>query len=222
MNPDELTRSLAADPRNAADPTAWFDQLYTAAGAGAAEVPWDRGQPNVLLVEWVDREQPPATGRTVVVGAGYGRDSEYLAGLGFTTTAFDISAAAVEQTKKRFPDSLVEYAVGDLLALPAAWQGGFDLVVESMTVQALPDPPRDAAISGVVSLVAPGGTLLVIAAGHDGPPVARDALDTPPWPLLHEEVESFARDGLEMVALERVIMPTDPGIPRWRATLRRP
>ncbi|WP_295700007.1 class I SAM-dependent methyltransferase [Lapillicoccus sp.] len=222
MNPDELTRSFAADPRNAADPTAWFDQLYTAAGAGAAEVPWDRGQPNVLLVEWVDREQPPATGRTVVVGAGYGRDSEYLAGLGFTTTAFDISPAAVGQTKKRFPDSLVEYAVGDLLALPAAWRGGFDLVVESMTVQALPEPPRDPAISGVVSLVAPGGTLLVIAAGHDGPAADRDALDTPPWPLLREEVESFARDGLEMVSLERVVMPTDPGIPRWRATLRRP
>lgn len=221
MNPDDLTRSLAADPRNAANPTAWFDQLYAAAGAGAAEVPWDRGQPNVLLVEWVDREYPPTTSRTIVVGAGYGRDSEYLSGLGFPTTAFDVSPSVVEQTKKRFPDSLVEYAADDLLALGEGWLRSFDLVVENMNVQALPDPPRDAAISGVASLVAPGGTLLVIAAGHDGPAAARDFLDTPPWPLPHEEVGSFARDGLEVLSLERVIMPADPGIPRWRATLRR-
>lgn len=127
VKPDELTRSLAADPRNAA--TAWFDQLYTAAGEGAAEVPWDRGQPNVLLLEWVEREQPDTTGRTVVVGAGHGRDSEYLAGIGCPTTAFDISPAAVEQTSQWFPDSPVEYAVGDLLALPAAWRGGFTLLV---------------------------------------------------------------------------------------------
>ena len=54
---------------------------------------------------------------------------EYLASLGYPTTAFDISPAAVEQTRARFPDSAVTYDVADLLALPRGWLGGFDLVV---------------------------------------------------------------------------------------------
>lgn len=222
MDPDELTRRLAAQGREAGLATGWFEQLYAAAADGEAQVPWDRGTPNVLLVEWVERDRPPLAGRVAVVGAGYGRDSEYLAGLGGTVTAFDISATAVAQTRERFPGSSVDYVVADLLDLPPGWRHGFDLVVESMNVQALPDPPRDAAIAGVASLVAPGGTLLVLEAGHDGPAAARDALDVPPWPLLREEVESFARDGLELVAIERVVLPADPATPRWRATFTRP
>ena len=63
-----------------------------------AVVPWDRAEPNALLVEWVEREGPPTSARTIVVGAGYGRDAEYLSSLGYPTTAFDISPSAVEQT----------------------------------------------------------------------------------------------------------------------------
>ena len=59
--------------------------------------------------------------------------------------------------------SAVDYVVADLLAPPPAWSKAFDLVVEIYTVQALPDPPRRDAIAGVADMVAPGGTLLVIA-----------------------------------------------------------
>jgi hypothetical protein len=72
-DPDEATHQLAA--ARPGDPTAWFDDLYRAAGSGAAVVPWDTRAPNPLLVEWVDREGPPTSARTVVVGAGYGRDA---------------------------------------------------------------------------------------------------------------------------------------------------
>ena len=69
-------------------------------------------------------------------------------------------------------------AVADLLAPPAEWAGAFDLVVECNNVQALPRELRDTATAAVASFVAPGGTLLVVAAaatawGEDGPP----------WPL---------------------------------------
>ena len=115
-DPDEATHQLAA--ARAGDPTAWFDDLYRAAGSGAAVVPWDTRAPNPLLVEWVDREGPPTRPGPSSSGAGYGRDAEYLASLGYPTTAFDISPAAVEQTRTRFPDSAVTYDVADLLALP--------------------------------------------------------------------------------------------------------
>jgi hypothetical protein len=66
--------------------------------------------------------------------------------------------------RRRFPDSAVDYVVADLLDLPPEWHRAFDLVVEVITVQALPDPPRARAIACVASLVAPGGTLIVISA----------------------------------------------------------
>ena len=216
MDPDAQTRRLAM--ARAGEPTAWFEDLYRAAGAGQAAVPWDTGAPNPLLVEWVEREGPPRSARTVVVGAGYGRDAEYLASLGYPTTAFDISPAAVEQTKARFPQSSVTYEVADLLAPPRGWLSGFDLVVESMNVQALPEPPRNDAIRGVSGLLAPGGTLVVIAFGSDGTVDDRDPAAGPPWPLVRSEIDMFAVDGTDLLAVERVY--PDEYL-RWRATFRR-
>jgi SAM-dependent methyltransferase len=215
-DPDEATHQLAA--AHPGDPTAWFDDLYTAAGDGRAVVPWDRPTANPLLVEWVEREGPPTSARTIVVGAGYGRDAEYLASLGYPTTAFDISPAAVAQTRARHPDSTVGYQVADLLALPRGWLSGFDLVVESMNVQALPEPARGDAIRGVTGLVAPGGILVVIAFGSDGTAAERDAAAGPPWPLVRSEIDAFAGEGVDLVAVERVYPDGDL---RWRATFRR-
>ena len=88
QDPDAITRRIAAERLD--EPTAWFEDLYRAAGAGAVLVPWDRPAANPLLVEWMEREGPPTSARTIVVGAGYGRDAEYLAALGYPTTAFDV------------------------------------------------------------------------------------------------------------------------------------
>ncbi len=63
----------------------------------------------------------------------------------------------------------MDYQVADLLALPPRWQGAFGLVAEVYTVQALFGPAREAAIAALPGLVAPGGTLLVIARATDDP-----------------------------------------------------
>jgi SAM-dependent methyltransferase len=194
------------------DPTGWFENLYAQASRGEAQVPWDRGVPSVLLTAWAEREQVDGTGRSaVVVGAGYGRDSEFVARLGFRTTAFDISPTAVRDTIARFPDSTVDYVTADLLALPTAWLGGFDLVVEDMTVQALPEPLRAEATAAVASLVAPGGTLVVIAAARDEDRPA----EGPPWPLTPTQVEAFAAGDLVRASVERIPDAADPEVHRW-------
>jgi len=155
--------------------------------------------------------------RALVVGCGFGADAEHLAQLGFATTAFDVSPTAVRSARARFPDSRVSYRAADLLDPPAEWRRAFDLVLESLTVQSLPDPPRRAAIRRVGELVAPGGTLLVIATARDGPPQA------PPWPLTRDEIDAFATDGgLEPIAIERLEDQAGEVPPRWRAELRRP
>ena len=193
----------------------WFERLYRAAEGGGEPVPWDRGAPHYLLEEWAaDRGLDGAGRRALVVGCGMGRDSEYLGGLGFATVAFDFSATAINAVKRRFPGSPVEYQVADLLDPPPDWDEAFDLVVESLTVQSLPRELRTAAIARVRGFVAPGGSLLVIAAVRDDGPDRPDG----PWPLTREEVESFAGDGLELIELGDF---RDADAHRWRAEFRR-
>jgi SAM-dependent methyltransferase len=210
------TTRLAAASLAAGDPTGWFEQLYAEAGAGTAEVPWDVPRPSKLLAEWARDEAVTGGGRAaLVVGCGLGRDAEFLATLGFVTTAFDISATAVRTARERHPDSPVEYSVADLLDLPLSWRGGFDLVLESNNVQALPKPERDRAIAAVGPLVAPGGTLLVLAASATGSDTGG-----PPWPLTRAEVDAFAGPGLAPVHVEEIADADDRLIRRWRAEFR--
>jgi hypothetical protein len=196
------------------DPTGWFEPLYAAAARGEREVPWDRDAPRELLVEWPSLRGLDGGGLgTCVVGCGFGADAEYLSGFGFAVTAFDVAPTAVRGAEERHPDSAVDYVVADLLDLPRSWSEAFALVVDCLTVQSLPDSVRPSAIRRVGALVAPRGTLLIIAARRneaDGP------LDGPPWPLTRAEVESFAQGGLEPVRIEEI-----RGW-RWRAELRRP
>jgi SAM-dependent methyltransferase len=217
-DPDEETRRLAAASLADDEPTRWFERLYVAADEGEAIVPWDRGAPHPLFVEWAAARRLEGHGRrALVVGAGFGEDAEYLARLGFATVAFDISATAVRAARERFPASTVEYVTADLLAAPAEWRAAFDLVVEIFTVQALPDALRTRATEAVAGLVAPGGTLIITAARDedDGP------MQGPPWPLTRREVEAFGSTGLRAVRIEDLGHAGDPAARRWRAEFNR-
>ena len=217
-DPGAQARRLAAESLSRDEPTGWFEPLYAAADGGAAVVPWDRGAPHPLLVEWTAaRDLDGAGRRAAVVGCGLGADAEHIAGLGFDTLAFDIAPSAVRAARERFPASTVRYVAGDLLDPPPAWHQAFDLVLESLTVQSLPPALRREAIAGVRGLVAPGGTLVVIATARDddGP------LGGPPWPLTRAEVGAFATGGLEAVGIEDRRDLADAMVGGWRAEFRR-
>ena len=204
-------RRMAAESIEAGDPTGWFERLYAAAERGQGIVPWADLQSNALLDGWV----PQGSGRALVVGCGLGDDAEYLAKLGHRVTAFDVSATAVAGARARFLGSPVEYRTADVLEPPAEWRRAFDTVLEIYTVQVLRDEPRRRAISAIADLVAPGGTLLVIAG-------AREEDDDPgqmPWPLTRAELDSF---GLPQVRVEDLYGVEDPPLRRWRAQFRRP
>jgi SAM-dependent methyltransferase len=215
-DPDAHTRELAAAALANDDPTSWFEILYTEASAGTAVVPWDTGTPHAMVAGWV-QGRSGAGRKALVVGCGLGRDAELIASLGYTTTAFDISETAVRTTMARYPDSTVTYVAADLLNPPADWHQGFDLVVESLTVQAMPLSLRAAATREVSRFVAPGGTLVVVAASRpdDGP------VDGPPWPLSRAEVDAFAVGGVTAVKIEAVPGAEAGSRPRWLAEFRR-
>jgi len=219
-DPDEILRQVAAESLAADDPTGWFERVYAAGEVGTVVIPWDVSTPHKLLAEWAEARELNGVGRrALVVGCGLGRDAEHVARLGFDTVAFDIAETAVRVARQRYPDSPVQYVTADLLTPPSEWRGAFDLVVESLTVQALPDPPRCDAIASVAQLVAPGGTLIVIAAARDeedGP------VEGPPWPLTRAEIDAFAAGDLLPVRIEDLRDAVEPGDRRWRAEFRRP
>lgn len=197
-------------------PTGWFEPLYAAAGPHG-DVPWDRGSPNPLLIEWLANHPLESDGkRAIVIGCGRGNDAELIAARGFDTTAFDISASAIEQARQRYPDSTVHYRQADLFDLPQSWQRSFDLVVESITVQSLPPRWHPEAAAAIAALCGVGGLLVVIS----GAQIGDQEVSGPPWPLTADELEHFATDGVERAVIETV--PAAGGSIRWRAEFRRP
>ncbi len=199
------------------DATGWFERLYADAAGGNAVIPWDRGRVTPQLVEWAEATDLTGNGRrALVVGAGLGENAEYIARRGFATVAFDVSPTAVHLARQRFPDSIVEYRVADLLDPPAEWSDAFDLVVEVATIQSLPYHVRGAAIVHVGQMVAPGGRLIIIAYGTAGAPDP----EGPPWPLTREEVDAFATGDLRLTRVEE--LPDEVNqIFRWRAEFTR-
>jgi ubiquinone/menaquinone biosynthesis C-methylase UbiE len=214
-----LVPRFAREHLRAGDPTGWFEPVYAGAGGDFSAVPWVDLTPNPSLVSWLARERPDATGkRAVVVGCGAGDDAEALRDAGFDTIGFDVAPTAIEWARGRFPASADRFVVADLLALPSELVGAFDLVFEAYTLQALPESVRPAAIDGVASLVAPGGTLLIVCTGRD-PDGDRGRL---PWPLTHAELGRFGEHGLVEQRFEDFVDAETAPRRRFRVEYSRP
>jgi SAM-dependent methyltransferase len=222
MNRDEARariRAMASEFNARGDATGWFEHLYSSARGDASHVPWSDGEMHPLLVEWLDLTKTRGEGRrALVIGCGLGEDAEGLAHTGFDVTAFDISKSAIDWCKTRYPNTRVHYVVADALAPPAGWRARFDFVLESYTLQALPTEVRARAMPKIAELVAPNGTLLVIArARDDGEP-----LSEVPWPLSRAELAVFERAGLVRARLDDRFDAEDPPVRRFRAEYRAP
>ncbi len=190
-----------------------FEQIYAGAETGGARPPWDYGAARPQLVEWAEARKLAGAGlRALVVGCGYGDDAEFLAQLGFRTTGFDFAPTAIAAALRNNPTTEVDYHVADVMDLPREWQGRFDLVVESLTVQSMPPEQHAAATQSIGALVTSGGTLLVLATTRD----EGSEWTGPPWPLTRSEIEAFASGDLLMRRVERI-----EGGAWWRAELSR-
>ena len=183
------------------EPSGMVEAIYAGAETGGAMPPWDYGAPRPQLVEWAEaRDLTGGGGEALVVGCGYGADAELLARLGFRTTAFDFAPTAIAAARQKHPASEVNYLVADVLDLPSEWQHGFELVVESLTVQSMPPEQHAVAAQNIAALVAPAGTLLVLATARD----EGSDVKGPPWPLTRAELEEFANGDLTVRSVERI------------------
>ncbi len=219
MKNRSLVRKLAEEAEATSDPLQWFEKLYDKANKDGISIPWDDGVANPNLVEFCERNHINGEGgKALIIGCGYGHDAEYLAGIEFQVTAFDLSPSAIAEAKLRFPNSSVNYQVEDLFNLPNSKIGAHPFVVESYTLQALSRELVSKAIRAIASLVEPDGLLLVITRSRNESEEVGDL----PWPLTRAEVLQIENEGLQIVQFEDYTDNEDPPIRRFRIVFQRP
>jgi protein-L-isoaspartate O-methyltransferase len=139
---------------------------------------------------------PRGPGLALDVGAGSGRDAAWLAQLGHEVVAVEPAAALRAQGKRYHPIASIRWVDDRLPDLAAVHRLGlaFDLVLLSAVWMHVPPPARPRAFRKLVTLLKPGGVLLMsLRRGSPAP-------DRPMWPAPAGEVEALARQhGLMVV-----------------------
>lgn len=165
----------------------WEDRYRT--GRGEDGRMWS-GQVNATVEAQVAGLTP---GSALELGCGEGADALWLAGHGWTVTAVDLSAAALEvaalhATREGLADR-VTWQQADL----ATWHPTqeYDLVTSAFLHSPF-EFPREAILRRAASAVAPGGRLLVVGHAASPPGSGHDHdQDAPPLPSPAEVLASL-------------------------------
>lgn len=211
------------------NPTGWFEELYAQAAGDAQLIPWAHLTVNPNLIDWLKQNNLEVQGKkALVVGCGLGDDAEALSEIGYQVTGFDISPSAIAWCQQRFPETSVNYVVADALELNTTWQNQFDFILESYTLQALPEFVnntssleratgvkflRQQIMSNLADYLAPGGMLLIICRGREQ---EEDAGISPPWALSKEELAFLTKSGLKKLSFADYRDQETPAVRRFR------
>jgi SAM-dependent methyltransferase len=170
---------------------------------GEAQSVWGWA-PNRFVAEVLG---PLPPGRALDLAAGEGRNSLWLADLGWRATAVDFAENALARGRAQAGEHAldVEWIHADVLEYePAA--GAYDAVV--IAYLHLADEQRGTVLRHAVEALAPGGTLVVV--GHDVTNIA-DGVGGPQNPdiLYTPDLVTKYLDGLTVTRAERVHRQTD-------------
>jgi len=175
--------------------TLWFNELYKKYKNNHQDIPWARLEVNPLLESYLN-SQDSHTGTALVIGCGLGDDARALEIAGYNVVAIDVSDAALESAKERFPDSKVNFVKQDIFEMPEEYRDSFDFVFEAFTIQSLPIIFREKMIKSIINTIDINGKLLVVAHKKE------KNFPGPPWPLQEDEVNLFSLHGMKELSNE--------------------
>ena len=89
----------------------------------------------------------------------------------------------------------------------------FDFIFEAYTLQVLPTEMQVTAMREMAKLVAPGGSILVVARGRDDDAPRGEQV---PWPLSRKELGVLVESGLSESSFEDFYEDGECGVRRFR------
>ena len=135
----------------------------------SGELPWDTGEPEPLLVEFVTSGRVQPT-QTLEIGAGTGTNAVWLAERGFEVLGIDVAPLAVEQAIAKSKDRELpcHFVTLDILATSPP-QGPFHFVFDRGCFHVFDEAEERARFAGrVAAALAPGGLWLSLIGSTEG------------------------------------------------------
>ena len=137
----------------------------------SGQLPWDTGQPEPLLVEFVTSSGLKLS-PTLEIGAGTGTNAIWMAERGFDVLGVDVSPLAVERAraKKEGRALRCRFTALDFLAATPP-DGPFQFVFDRGCFHVFDEPnERQRFAAGVAATLAPGGLWLSLIGSTEGSP----------------------------------------------------
>jgi SAM-dependent methyltransferase len=135
------------------------------------ELPWDTGEPEPLLVEFVTSGRVQPT-RTLEIGAGTGTNSLWLAHRGFDVLGIDVAPLATERAYAKLEGRRLDCGFATVDFLAASPQGGpFQFIFDRGCFHVFDEHEERERFSAQVAVaLAPGGLWLSLIGSTEGPP----------------------------------------------------
>ena len=151
-----------------------WDESYA-----SGELPWDTGEPEPLLVEFVTSGRVQPT-RALEIGVGTGTNAIWLAERAFDVLGIDVASLAIEQANAKLEGRALRCRFAALDFLSAAPPGGpFEFVFDRGCFHVFDEPEeRGCFAAQVAAALAPGGLWLSLIGSAEGGP--RDKRVSPP------------------------------------------
>lgn len=165
--------------------------------------PWDIGRPQKVFVEAADQ----ITGSTIDVGCGTAENALFFASRGRKVTGIDFLERPITEAKQKATDRGLEatFLVMDALHL-ADIPELFDSAIDCGLFHVFSDEDRARYVSGLASVVRPGGRLFLLCFSEKEPP------GDGPRRISQEEIHEAFADGWVVESIQEARFEVRPDL----------